>query len=136
MPLARSRPAGGVRPALPLRLDGVARREAIRAAVMSPGAELQRWTAREGHAEPSLRPPTPPPVPLPQLGTPPPRHERLIDLDELRQRLGGIGITLARRVLEELPVIRLGDRVLVREATLDEDLRTHAALARHQAAVR
>jgi hypothetical protein len=47
------------------------------------------------------------------------RPERLLNVGEVRERLGGIGITLARRVLQDLPTVHIGDRVFVREATLD-----------------
>jgi hypothetical protein len=116
--------------------DGAARREAIRASVLSRGTGTPPTRKeRDTVIEACVRPALPLPRAVPPTGTPTPRHEALIDLDELRRRLGGIGITLARRVLEELPVIRLGDRVLIREASLDEYIRALDARARQQAAV-
>jgi hypothetical protein len=141
MPTARARDDGLTSPGATAgwSIAGPARREAIRAAVLRPGAGGP--TARSH--------PTAPPLPTARrrrTGQPDDnaspgivasrpagaRHERLIDLEEVRDRLGGIGSTLARRVLDDLPVIRLGDRVLVREFSLDEYICELDAQARRQ----
>jgi len=134
-PMPRAHQGAASRPQRVMRLpvDGAARRDAIRAAVLSPGGELRPRTGTPDLVE-RLQPSPPRRQPVPvSAGMAPQPSERLLDLDELRRRLGGLGLTLAKRVLNELPVIRLGDRVLIREASLDEYIRALDALARQEA---
>lgn len=112
--------------------ESAPRREAIRSAVFQPRLGGASSTKRSAGREAS------PPEPVRRADTVASsamggvRHEALIELGEVRRRLGGIGSTLARRVLEDLPVIHLGDRVLIRERSLDEYIRQLDAEARQR----